>query len=267
MVDKAIIDLFPNLELIANFGVGYDQIDAKYAATRGVVVTNTPEVLTEEVADLTIALTLATLRQIPQADRYVRAGSWLRSPFPLSATLRERKAGILGMGRIGLAIAKRLEGFGIDIAYHNRSRREDVAYPYFSSALALAGAVDLLIVVTPGGAGTKHLVNGEVLSALGKNGVLINVSRGSVVDQVALIEALKNGTIQNAGLDVFENEPNVPQSLIDIDKVVLLPHVGSASVETRGAMSQLVVDNIAAWEAGQLPLTPVPESPSPRGRA
>jgi lactate dehydrogenase-like 2-hydroxyacid dehydrogenase len=259
--DGAFLSHFPNLEIIASLGVGYDNVDVTEASRRGIVVTNTPDVLNAEVADLTIGLLIATLRRIPQADRYLRAGHWLKAPFPLSSTLRERKVGIVGLGRIGKAIARRLEGFDVEISYHGRTRQEDVAYAYHATLKGLAEACDVLIAITPGGAGTRHLINAEILKALGPNGVLINVARGSVVDERALIEALRSGTILAAGLDVFEDEPRVPQELIDMDNVVLLPHVASASVHTRRAMGQLVVDNLVSWFSGQGPLTPVPETP------
>jgi len=259
--DAALIGAFPNLEIISSFGVGYDNVDVAEAARRSVIVTNTPDVLNDEVADLTIGLLLATLRQIPQADRYLRAGRWPNGPFPLSATLRTRKVGIVGLGRIGKAIARRLEGFGVSIAYHGRTRQEGVPYPYYPSALELAEASDVLIVITPGGASTRHLIDADVLRALGSHGVLINVARGSVVDERALIEALRDGTILAAGLDVYENEPQVPQELIDLDNTVLLPHIASASVHTRRAMGQLLVDNLVSWFSGKGPLTPVPETP------
>ena len=260
-VDSALLDHLPNLEIISSFGVGYDHIDAAEAARRGVIATNTPDVLNEEVADLTLGLLLATIRQLPQADRYLRQGRWLEKPFPLTTTLRERKVGILGLGRIGKAIARRVEAFGVEVLYHSRSRQEGVPYPYYPTLVGLAEACDVLIVITPGGEGTRHIVNAEVLRALGPNGILINVARGSVVDERALIEALRDKTILSAGLDVFEDEPRVPQELIDIEHVVLLPHVGSASVHTRNAMGQLVVDNLVAWFDERGPLTPVAETP------
>lgn len=260
-VDETLYDRLPNLEIVSSFGVGYDNVDAAEAARRDVVVTNTPGVLDDEVADLAIGLLLATVRKLPQADRYLREGNWLKAPFPLTSTLRDRKIGIVGLGRIGKAIAKRLEGFGVSIAYHSRSRQEGVAYTYHPTLVGLAEASDVLIVITPGGAGTRHMINAAVLKALGPNGVLINVARGSVVDERALIDALRSGTILTAGLDVYEDEPRVPQELIDMEHVVLLPHVGSASVHTRNAMGQLVIDNLVAWFEGRGPLTPVAETP------
>ncbi|MGO4573501.1 2-hydroxyacid dehydrogenase [Microvirga sp. 2TAF3] len=259
--DAALLEFLPNAEIIASFGVGYDNVDVQEAAKRGVIVTNTPDVLNDEVADLTLGLLIATLRRIPQADRYLRAGEWLKAPFPLSPSLRGRKVGIIGLGRIGKAIAQRLEGFGVSIAYHGRNEQTEIAYRYYPTLIDMAGAVDVLIAITPGGAATKHLINADILKALGSNGVLINVARGSVVDEQALIEALRQGTILAAGLDVFESEPRVPRELIGMDNVVLLPHVASGSVHTRKAMGQLVVDNLISWFEGKGPLTAVPETP------
>ncbi|MEO5774266.1 MAG: 2-hydroxyacid dehydrogenase [Sphingomicrobium sp.] len=259
-VDARLLDRLPSLEIISSFGVGYDNVDASAAAERGVVVTNTPGVLDDEVADLTIGLLIATLRQIPQADRFVREGRWLQGSFPLSPTLRGRRVGILGMGNIGKAIARRLEAFGVDIAYHARSRQPDNPLEFHPTLVGLAEASDTLIAIVPGGAATRHLIDREVLAALGPNGVLINVSRGSVVDQAALIEALRSGTILAAGLDVYEDEPRVPRELIEMPNVVLLPHIGSASIHTRAAMGQLVADNLTSWFERAAPLTPVPES-------
>jgi lactate dehydrogenase-like 2-hydroxyacid dehydrogenase len=260
-VDGALMDKLPKLEIIANFGVGYDTIDAGEAGKRGIIVTNTPDVLTEEVADLALGLLIATVRQLPQVDRYLRAGKWLEKPYPLTATLRGRKIGIVGLGRIGKAIAKRLEAFGLEIAYHGRNPQKDAPYRYHPSLVEMAKEVDILMCVAPGGAETKGMVNREVMRALGPDGVLINVGRGSVVDERALAEALKAKEILTAGLDVFEDEPKVPQELIAMDHIVLLPHVGSASVHTRNAMGQLVVDNLISWFAGKGPITPVAETP------
>ncbi len=259
--DAKLLDLLPNAEIISSVGVGYDNVDTAEAARRGIIVTNTPGVLDDEVADLTLGLLLATLRKIPQADRYLREGRWLEAHFPLSSTLRNRKVGIVGLGRIGKAIARRLQGFDVSIAYHGRTQQDDVAFTYYPTVVGLAEACDVLIVITPGGASTRHLINAEVLKALGPNGVLINVARGSVVDEQALIEALTSGTILSAGLDVYEDEPQVPQELIDMEHVVLLPHIASASVHTRNAMGKLVADNLIAWFEGKGPLTPVPETP------
>lgn len=261
LVDQPLMDRLPNLEIVAGFGVGYDTIDADGAWARGVVVTNTPDVLTDEVADLALGLLLATIRQIPQADRYLRAGRWPERPYPLTATLRGRSVGILGLGRIGLAIARRLEGFCVAIGYHGRRERTDVAYAYHPSLLEMARAVDVLIVAAPGGAATSGIVDAGILAALGPDGIVVNVARGSVVDEVALIAALQAGTILGAGLDVFAQEPHVPDALTALDQVVLLPHVGSGSLHTRDAMGQVVVDNLLSWFSGKGPLTPVPETP------
>lgn len=260
-IDGAFLDRFPKLEIISSFGVGYDTIDAAEAGRRGIIVTNTPDVLTDEVADLAIGLLLATLRHVPQVDRYLRAGRWLEKPYPLSPTLRGRTIGILGLGRIGKAVARRLEGFDVEIVYHGRSQQADVSYRYFPTLVGMAEAVDVLMAVAPGGADTRHIINAEVLAALGPEGVLINVGRGSVVDESALIAALQAKTILSAGLDVFEDEPKVPAELIAMDHIVLLPHIGSASVHTRNAMGQLVVDNLVSWFKGKGPLTPVAETP------
>lgn len=254
---SALFDRLPNLEIIANYAVGYDNIDIAEAARRGIMVTNTPGVLDAEVADFTIGLTLATIREIPQADRFVRDGDWLKSGYPLSTTLQGRHVGILGLGNIGKAVARRLEGFGVPIAYTGRQQQADVAYTYYPNVRALAEASDLLIVIVPGGASTQHLINAEVLAALGPQGILINVARGSVVDEPALIAALENGTIQAAGLDVFADEPRVPSELIALPNVVLLPHMGSGSRETRAAMGQLMIGNLTCWFSEGKAITPV----------
>jgi lactate dehydrogenase-like 2-hydroxyacid dehydrogenase len=251
---------FPKLEMISNFGVGYDHVDAKWAAAHGIMVTNTPDVLTEEVADTALGLLLCTVRELPQAERYLRSGKWLEGDYPLTrATLRDRTVGIVGLGRIGKAIARRLDGFGVPVVYHGRKAQSGVPYRHYPDLVAMARGVDVLFVVTPGGPTTKNLIDAKVLDALGPDGILINMSRGSVVDEPALIAALKAGKILSAGLDVFANEPRVPDELIAMENVVLFPHVGSASVHTRNAMGQLVVDNLLSWAAGKGPLTPVPE--------
>jgi len=263
-----LMDRFPKLEIIANFGVGYDGVDVDRAAARGIVVTNTPDVLNEEVADTAIGLLINTVRLLPQAEQWLRQGRWGRDGnFQLSPlSLRGRKVGLYGLGRIGLAIARRIEAFGLPIAYHTRTRREDLAFPYYPSLVSLAEAVDTLIVIVPGTPSTARAVNAEVLSALGPKGVVINVGRGSTVDEGALVAALQNGTIAGAGLDVFENEPHVPEALIVLPNVSLLPHVASASVVTRGAMADLVVDNLKAWFTHGRALTPVAETPFERIR-
>ncbi|GJE27997.1 2-ketogluconate reductase [Methylobacterium organophilum] len=260
-IDAALLDRLPRLEIVSSFGVGYETIDVAEAARRGVIVTHTPDVLSDEVADLALGLLLATVRQIPQADRYLRAGRWLQKSYPLTATLRERRVGILGLGRIGLAIAKRLEGFGVAIAYHGRRKRPEIPYAYHDSLIGMAEAVDTLMIVAPGGPETRGLVDAAVLAALGPEGIVVNVARGSLVDEPALIAALQAGTIHAAGLDVFAGEPHVPEALLGLENVVLLPHVGSGSVHTRRAMGRLQVDNLIAWFDGKGPLTPVPETP------
>lgn len=262
-VTGEFLDKFPKLEIISSFGVGYDHVDAKAAAARAIVVTNTPDVLTEEVADTALGLLLCTVRELPQAERYLRAGKWLENHYPLTASLRDRTAGIVGLGRIGKAIARRLDAFGVPVVYYGRRRQGDVGHRYYDDLVTMARDVDIMIVVTPGGPETKNLIDAKVLEALGPDGILINVSRGSVVDEPALIRALQGKQILAAGLDVFADEPRVPSELIALDNVVLLPHVGSASVHTRRAMGQLVVDNLLSWAAGKGPLTPVPETPWP----
>jgi lactate dehydrogenase-like 2-hydroxyacid dehydrogenase len=252
------------VEFIAHMGVGYDLVDVGYAAAHGITVSNTPDVLNEDVADIAMALLLDTVRQVPQCDAFLRAGKWLQGTFPLTATLRGRTMGILGFGRIGKAIARRAETFGLKIIYHGRSKQDGVAYTYHESAVALAEACDILMVVAPGGAETRHIVNKEVLEALGPNGVLVNVARGSLVDEEALIEALRDRKILGAGLDVFEFEPKVPKALMEMENTVLLPHMGSATHYTRQAMGQLVIDNVVSWTSGKGPLTPVAETPWPR---
>jgi len=258
-IDGAFVELFPRLEIVSSFGVGYDHIDAESLARRGIVVTHTPDVLTGEVADLALGLLIATVRQLPQVDRYLREGKWLKGPYPLTTTLRGRKVGILGLGRIGKAIAKRLEACDLEIEYHGRNPQPGVKFRYHPTLLGLAQSCDVLMVVASGGAETRHIVNREVIEALGPEGIVINVGRGTVVDEAALVQALQDKKILSAGLDVFENEPRVPAELIAMEHVVLLPHVGSASVHTRNAMGQLVVDNLVSWFGGKGAITPVPE--------
>lgn len=262
----AMIEHLPGLEVIASFGVGYDGVDVTAAAARGIAVTNTPDVLNDEVADTAIGLLLNTVRRFPQAESWLREGRWKREgAFPLTPlSLRGRRAGIYGLGRIGLAIAERLKGFGLDIAYHTRHPREGVPYAYYPSLTALAEAVDILIAIVPKTAQTHKTVNAAVLRALGPSGVLINVGRGWTVDEDALAVALRGGVIAAAGLDVFYDEPNVPQALLDLPNVSLLPHVASASVATRDAMGDLVADNLFAWFGQGAALTPVPETPFTR---
>ncbi|MCK7616011.1 2-hydroxyacid dehydrogenase [Roseibium sediminicola] len=260
-VDANMLGHLPNAEIVSSFGVGYDHINTDDCLAAKVMVTHTPDVLTEEVADTALGLMLMTVREFGQAEQWLRQGNWqAKGPYSLTqATLQGRKLGIFGLGRIGKAIAKRAEAFGMDIHYHGRSQQADVAYPYHASLAELAAACDTLMVVAPGGAATHHAVNAEVLKALGPEGIVINVGRGTVIDEAALIAALENGTIYGAGLDVFENEPKVPEKLLALPRVTVLPHVGSASQATRNAMGQLVVDNIVSWFETGKPVTPVPE--------
>ncbi len=255
--DAKLIGALPKLEIIACFGVGVDAVDLDAAKRRGVIVTNTPDVLNECVADLAMGLTAATLRRISLGDRYVRAGSWLKAPLPLAQKVGGRTMGILGYGRIGKAIAKRAEALGMRIVYHGRHQQAGVAHNYYASLTEMARDCDVLMVICPGGAATHRIVNAEVLKALGPEGTLINVARGSVVDEQALVKALTDGTLGAAGLDVFEAEPKVPEALFAMDNVVLQPHVGSATHDTRKAMGDLTVDNLRAHFSGKPVLTPV----------
>ena len=255
--DVKLMDALPKLEIVACFGVGVDGVDLEAARKRGVVVTNTPEVLNECVADLAMGLTVATIRRISLGDRFVRAGSWLKGPLPFTRKVGGKTMGILGYGRIGKAIAKRAEAFGMRIVYHGRKPQAEVAHKYYASLTGMARDCDVLMVICPGGAATYHLVNAEVLAALGHKGTLINVARGSVVDEAALVKALADGSLGAAGLDVFESEPRVPEALFAMDQVVLQPHVGSATHETRKAMGDLTVDNLRAHFSGKPVLTPV----------
>jgi lactate dehydrogenase-like 2-hydroxyacid dehydrogenase len=258
-VDAALMARLPRLAIVSTFGVGYDHIDAAYASQHGIVVTNTPDVLTEEVADTAIGLLLCTARELVTAERYVRAGKWRARGYPLSkATLRNRTVGMVGMGRIGKAIARRLDAMLVPVVYHTRRKAADLSYRHYPGLIDMARDVDVLMVIVPGGPATRNLIDAQVLAALGSDGILINMARGSVVDEPALIKALRDETILTAGLDVFVNEPEVPAELLAMEHVVLFPHLGSASVYTRTQMDRLVVDNLLAWAAGKPPLTPVP---------
>ena len=261
--DDALMAACPNLKIVSNFGVGYDSVDAPAAARRGVVVTNTPDVLTEEVADTALGLLLNTVREFSRAEKWLREGRWAKDgDYRLTpASLRDRSVGIAGLGRIGKAIARRLEAFGVPVSYFGRSQQPGVSYRHYSGLVALARDVDTLIVVTPGGSDTQNLIDAEVLAALGPHGILINISRGSVVDEAALIEALRTRTILAAGLDVFRSEPSLNPAFLELDNATLFPHVGSASQHTRNAMGQLVVDNLVAFVESKPPKTPVPETP------
>ncbi|MBD3666073.1 2-hydroxyacid dehydrogenase [Sulfitobacter aestuariivivens] len=253
------MDALPQLQLIANYGVGFDAIDMAAARARGIRVTNTPDVLNDDVADLAIAMWLAQGRQMRAAETWVREGQWQRGagPVPLNRKMSGGVAGIMGMGRIGRAIADRLAAFGTEIHYHARGRKETPGWTFQSDPVALAEAVDFLFVALVGGSETKNYVSAEVINALGPRGVLINISRGSTVDEGALLDALENGKLAGAGLDVFLNEPRIDPRFLALENVVLQPHQGSGTSETRAAMAQLQRDNIAAHFAGTDLLTPV----------
>ena len=253
------MDAMPNLALISNYGVGYDAIDVDLSVSRGILVTHTPQVLNDEVATTALMLMLASYRNFLASDAYVRAGRWPEEgQMTLSRSADNRRVGILGLGRIGLALARKLEPFHADIAYHNRTPR-DVPYRYYDDLAEMAAACEVLFVVTPGGADTRGIVNRKVLDALGPEGLLVNVSRGSVVDEPALVAALQEGRLGAAGLDVFTDEPHVPEALFTMPNVVLTPHIGSATVETRRAMGNLVVDNLLQHLADGRVISPVPE--------
>ena len=256
-VSADVMRKLPKLEIVGCQGVGVDAIDLAYAREHKVIVTNTPDVLNDDVADTAMALLLATIRRIPQGDRWVREGKWLKAHMPLTDTLRNRTLGMVGFGRIGKVIARRAAAFDLKIVYHTRTIQTDQPYVHYPRLVEMARGVDILLAIIPGGAATRHIINAQVLEALGPTGYLINVARGSVVDEAALVKALQQGKIAGAGLDVFENEPNVPEALLKMDNVVLAPHVGSATHHTRNAMAQLVVYNLKAWSEGRPPLTPV----------
>jgi hydroxypyruvate reductase len=251
--DAALIEALPSLKVISSFGVGVDKIDLDAAARRGIPVGNTPDVLNDCVADLAIGLMIDVARGIGASERYLRAGSWAKGAYPLQHRFSGKKLGILGLGRIGHAIAKRALAFEMDIRYHNRRPVTDTSIAHEPSLVELARWCDFLVVIVPGGAATHHLINETVLNALGPKGYLINVARGSVVDEPALVRALQDKRIAGAALDVFENEPQVPPELMALDSVVLVPHIGSATVETRDAMAQRVFDNLASYfDSGKL---------------
>ena len=249
--DAALIAALPKAEIIACFGVGYDAVDLGAARARNIAVTNTPDVLTDDVADLALGLIIDAARRISRGDRFVRAGKWLQGGLELGTALRGRRLGIVGLGRIGLAAARRAEACGMFVAYHGPRPKPEAPYPYVADLVELARRSDVLVLTLPGGTGTRHLVNAEVLAALGPKGTLVNVARGSVVDETALLAALQSGALGAAALDVFADEPRVPPALLAMENVVLQPHVGSATHETRAAMGQLVLDNLAAHFAGQ----------------
>jgi hydroxypyruvate reductase len=253
-----LLDALPKLEIISVFGVGYDGVPTGYCRDRGIKVTNTPDVLTDDVADVAVALILMTGRGFIRANRFVRDGEWTRGNPALTTKLSGRSVGIVGLGRIGKAIAQRVAAMGMHVAYTGRNP-QNVAYRYVPELASLASQVDFLVIACPGGPATRHLVDARVLAALGSKGTLVNIARGSIVDEAALVQALSNGTIKAAGLDVFENEPKIPDALRAMDHVVLLPHVGSATHETRKAMADLCKANLDRWFAERSVLTLVPE--------
>jgi lactate dehydrogenase-like 2-hydroxyacid dehydrogenase len=252
--NAALINALPKLRVISSFGVGLDQLDLQAAAARAIPVGYTPDVLNDCVADLAFALVLAAGRRIPEGDRFVRAGRWAAKPpaaFPLGRQVSGARLGIVGLGRIGGTVAKRASGFEMDVRYHNRRPVPDVPWTYERELADLARWADFLVVITAGGAETRHLIDGRILDALGPKGYLVNVSRGTVIDEAELVRALRDKRIAGAGLDVFEREPNVPPELFTLDNVVLVPHIASATVQTRQAMAQRVLDNLSAFFAGQ----------------
>jgi lactate dehydrogenase-like 2-hydroxyacid dehydrogenase len=252
-----IIEALPRLEIIACMGIGVDRVDVACATARGVRVTNTPDVVTDDTADTAMALMLAVERRIAESDRFVRRGAWLNGDMPFGRALRRRRLGIIGLGRIGRAIATRAAAFGMEIAYQGPRRKADAPYRYFTDPTALAGWSEILVVACPGGEATRNLVNRAVLEALGPEGTLINIARGTIVDETALVEALQTQRLGAAGLDVFAHEPHVPEGLLGLDNVVLTPHIGSATHDTRRAMGDLTVENLLAHFAGRPLLTPV----------
>jgi lactate dehydrogenase-like 2-hydroxyacid dehydrogenase len=253
-----IIDALPRLEIVSSFGVGVDAVDFDATRRRGIVVTNTPDVLNDCVADLALGLMIAAARRIPQGDAFTRAGKWLQGNMPLAMRVTGARLGILGLGRIGRAIAKRAAGFDMQIAYHSRRPVADVPYRYYDKLVDLARDSDFLVVIAPGGKDTFHIVDETVMRALGQKGVLVNVARGSLVDEQALLRVLQEGALGGAALDVFEDEPRVPEAFFTLDNVVLSPHVGSGTHHTRKAMGDLTVDNLVAYFSGKPVLTPVP---------
>lgn len=256
-ITRKIIEALPNLEIISTFSVGFDHIDLETAKERGIKVTNTPDVLCQETADTGMALLLATAKRVVEADMFIRVGKWLSGDFPLGVSLAGKTIGIVGLGGIGSKVAKRCEAFEMNVVYYGPRRKPEYEYEYFNDLIQMAQKCDMLIVTCPGGEATANLVDIHVLEALGAKGILINIARGSVVDESALIKALKEGLIGGAGLDVFANEPHVPDEFISMDNVVVLPHIGSGTVETRIKMGQLVIDNIKAHFDGRKLLTEV----------
>lgn len=256
-VSDELMAKLPKLEIVANFGVGYDTIDVKAAKARNIRVTNTPNVLNDAVAELTIGLMVALARRLPQTDQFVRQGNWLKGSFPLLAELNGKTVGILGLGRIGKEIAVRAQAMKMRVVYHGRRKQADEPFVYYSDLAEMARDVDWLVLIAPGGKGTEKIVSRQVLEALGPQGFLVNMARGTLVDEAAIVELLESKRLGGAALDVFEKEPNVPEALFALDNVVLSPHQGSATHQTRNKMGQLVVDNLDAWFAGEPLISPV----------
>lgn len=259
--DAAFLANFPALEITTVFGAGYDSVDMPTAIERGIIVTNTPGAAADETADGAMGLLLTVVREFRQAEGFLREGKWLKGRYPLTPSLRNRTVGILGLGRIGKAIAARCAGFGLEIVYHGRNEQSDVPYTYYPSLLGMAQDVSVLIISAPGSLETNAIVNGDVLQALGPQGILINVGRGTIVDEPALIIALKTNVIFGAGLDVTANEPTTAPELLELKNVVVLPHIAGASTHTWKVMADMMNDNLKSWFAGKGPLTPVPETP------
>ena len=256
-IDAALIDALPKLEIICSFGVGVDAIDLAAAKRRSIIVTNAPNAMNDCVADLTLGLIIAVSRRMCEGDRFVRVGQWPKGTLPMGRKVSGKRLGIIGMGRIGKVIARRAAAFDMAIAYHCRHRVSELPFTYYERLIDLARNSDFLVAILPGGKETLHLVDEEIMRALGPMGILINVARGSVVDEKALVKCLQEGALGGAALDVFEKEPNVPEALLAMDNVVLQPHIGSGTHETRAAMGQLAVDNLLAHFAGGPPITPV----------
>lgn len=256
--DNGRLDQLPNLEAITSFGVGYDALDTAYLAARGIQLSNTPDVLNHSVAETALALMLCVSRRINEAERFVRAGKWQEARFPLGHDLHGKTCGIVGLGKIGKTVAKMVSAFDMSVAYYRpNGPYTDVPYTHYADLPALAAAADYLVVIVPGGAETRHLIDRSVMRALGPTSFLINVARGSVVDESALVAALLESEIGGAALDVFEDEPHVPVELLEMDNVVLLPHIGSGTYETRQAMADLVYANLKSWFEKQTLVTPV----------
>lgn len=260
-IDEALLSKLPNVKLIASMGAGYDKIDVDAAKKRGIVVSNTPNVTDGCVADMAMALLLAHGRHIVQGDKFARSGAWLKGGYSLVPRVWGRRMGILGLGRIGLAIAKRAAAFDMPIAYHNRRPRTDMPYWYYPNLVDMARDVDILMVATPGGTATHHIVTAEVIKALGPKGLIVNIARGSIIDELAMVKALKDGTLGGAALDVFEFEPKMPAELQTLENVVLMPHRGGGTYETWEDACDLVRDNVYAFYKTGKPLTPIAETP------